>query len=302
MPANPDPDLPAGFRHRQITVGGSSLHVVEAGDPAAPPVLLVHGWPQTSYSWRHVMTAGASDAHLIALDLPGIGDSRGDPTDGSKQQLAATIHQLVDTMGLENLTLVGHDAGALVVYAYLRSYALHGAVLMDAPIPGVDPWDELMRNPQVWHFALHALPSLPERLVRGRQRDYFGFFFDNFSRDPAAVTDDARTAYANAYASDEALTAGFNWYRTLAADASTNREADNQQAVATPVLNLRADQPGADPAPFLDGLHRTGLSNVEQTVVTGAGHFLQEEAPDQVWQLIADFAGIRDRQQPRTTS
>ena len=299
MPANPDPDLPAGFRHSQIPVGGSSLHVVEAGDPAGPPVLLVHGWPQTWYSWRQVMTVGAGDAHLIALDLPGIGESSGEATNGSNQHLADTVHQLVDTMGLENLTLVGHDAGALVVYAYLRTYALHRAVLMDAPIPGVDPWDELMRNPQVWHFAFHAIPGLPERLVQHRQRDYFGFFFDNFSRNPAAITDDARTAYANAYASEEALTAGFSWYRTLAADASTNRGVDNQRAVATPVLNLRADQPGAAPAPFLDGLRRAGLRNVEQAVVTGAGHFLQEEAPDQVWQLIADFADLRGRHQQR---
>ena len=91
------------------------------------------------------------------------------------------------------------------------------------------------------------------------------------------------------------MTAGFTWYRTLPGEASTNRETDRQRAVDTPVLNLRADQPGADPAPFLDGLRRAGLSNVEQNVVSGAGHFLQEEAPGQVWQLIADFAGLSGR-------
>ena len=110
---------------------------------------------------------------------------------------------------------MGHDAGALAVYAYLRSFGLHRAVLMDAPIPGVDPWDELMRNPQVWHFAFHAVPGLPERLVQGRQRDYFDFFFDNFSRDPGSITDEACTAYADAYSSEQALTAGFAWYRPL---------------------------------------------------------------------------------------
>ena len=108
---------------------------METGYPAGPPVLLVHGWPQTWYSWRHVMKAAGHDARVLAIDLPGIGEPGGAATDGSKQQVAATIHRVVETLGLDNLTLVGHDAGALVVYAYLRSFDLHSAVLMDGPRP-----------------------------------------------------------------------------------------------------------------------------------------------------------------------
>ena len=289
-----DTDPTGELRHSQVSVGDSSLHVVEAGDTGAPPVLLVHGWPQTSYSWRNVMKAGGQEAHLLAVDLPGIGKSTGEATDGSKNAIATTLHRLVETLQLHDLTLVGHDAGAIVVYAYLRAFDLHRAVLMDAPVPGVDPWDELMRNPQVWHFAFHATPGLPEALVQGRQRQYFDFFFDNFARTPAAITQDARAAYADAYDSAAALTAGFNWYRTFGADAAANRESATGRPVDTPVLNLRADQPGADPAPFLHGLRNTGLTTVEQHVIPGAGHFLQEEAPEQIWSLIADFASLRN--------
>ena len=111
----PHDDSPSPLRHRQVGVGASSLHVVEAGDPATPPVLLVHGWPQSSYAWRHVMAAGAQGAYLLAVDLPGTGGSTGEATDGSKQQIAALLHQLVEQLGPEDLTLVGHDSRPAVL-------------------------------------------------------------------------------------------------------------------------------------------------------------------------------------------
>jgi len=108
-------------------------------------------------------------------------------------------------------------------------------------IPGIDPWDEVLRNPRIWHFAMHPIPARPERLVQGRQREYFDFFYDVLSPDPTRITAPARAAYAQAYAQDSAaLSAGFNWYRTLAQDAIDNQEASRQAAVTTPVLYVRA--------------------------------------------------------------
>jgi pimeloyl-ACP methyl ester carboxylesterase len=105
------------FRYSEVTVAGSSLHVVEMGDPEAAPFLFVHGWPESWHSWRQVMALASSQVRAIAIDLPGIGGSTGDPTDGSKRQLAAAVHGLVETMGLRDVTLVGQDVGGMVTYA-----------------------------------------------------------------------------------------------------------------------------------------------------------------------------------------
>jgi pimeloyl-ACP methyl ester carboxylesterase len=162
-----------GFRHRQVAVGASSLHVVEGGDPEAAPFLFLHGWPESWRTWEPVMEMASRTALSVAIDLPGVGESTGDPTDGSKRQLAETVHQLVAALGLRDLTLVGHDAGGMVAYAYLRAFRdLRRAVIMDTVIPGVNPWDEVLRNPYLWHFAMHQIPELPERLVQGHQREY----------------------------------------------------------------------------------------------------------------------------------
>src|ERR1700691_4480710 len=106
------------FRHSQVMVAGSSLHVVELGDPEADPFLFLHGWPESWHSWRQVMAVASQQVRAIAIDLPGIGESTGDPTDGHQRQLAAVVHGLVETMELRNLTLVGQDVGGMVTYAY----------------------------------------------------------------------------------------------------------------------------------------------------------------------------------------
>lgn len=265
------------------------MHLVEAGDPDGAPVLFLHGWPQDWHAWRQVMAAAPRGVRALAIDLPGTGGSTGDATDGSKAQIAALVHQLAGSLGLSDLTLAGHDAGAMVVYAYLRSFGLRRAVMMDAPAPGVDPWAQLAANPRLWHFAFHTVPGLPERLVQGRQRDYFDFFFNAFARTPAAITEEARAAYARAYASDAALSAGFSWYRTFPLDEAANQAAAQKGPARTPLLYLGADGPGGGSPAVLECFRAAGLTSVEQAAVPGAGHFLPEEAPGQVWQLISGF-------------
>lgn len=280
-----------GFRHRQVAVGGSSLHVVEAGDPEAAPFLFLHGWPQSWRTWGPVMSLASRHARAVAIDLPGVGESTGDPTDGSKRQLAETVHQLAVELGLRDLTLVGHDAGGMVAYAYLREFRdLRRAVIMDTSIPGIDPWEEVLRNPYLWHFAMHAIPELPERLVQGHQREYFDYFFDVLSPDPARIPDRERSAAAEAYAGDAALAAGFGWYRAFPRDAADNRRASGGVEVTTPVLYLRGEREMGRIDDYLVGLRASGLVNVEPALVPGAGHFTQVEAPEETWHLIAAFA------------
>jgi pimeloyl-ACP methyl ester carboxylesterase len=114
------------------------------------------------------MGAAGDTARVLAIDLPGIGESAGAVDRGSKRLIARAVHELVRTLGLTDFTLVGHDAGGMVAYSYLRQYSDVGrVVIMNTVIPGVDPWSEVLRNPYIWHFGLHAVPDLPEILVRG---------------------------------------------------------------------------------------------------------------------------------------
>jgi pimeloyl-ACP methyl ester carboxylesterase len=282
-----------GFRHRHVVVADSQLHVVEAGDPDGVPFLFLHGWPESWQSWRQVMTVAARQARPVAIDLPGVGASSGAATDGSKQQLAAVVHELIATMGLREVTLVGQDVGGMIAYTYLRAYQdLARVVIMDVVVPGVDPWEEVLRNPYLWHFAMHMIPALPERLVQGHQEEYFGYFYDVLSHDKQRISAEARAAYAKAYATDSALTAGFNWYRTLYQDAADNRQAAAGSPATMPLLYLRGEHESGNIDTYVQGLRAAGVTHVEQAVVPDAGHFTQEENPEQTWQLIARFAGL----------
>jgi pimeloyl-ACP methyl ester carboxylesterase len=274
------------LHHRTVDWSGGQIHVVESGDPAGPPVLLLHGWPQSAHAWRRVMRL-AREHRVLAFDLPGIGASTGAVANGTKSELAAAVHEIVVALDLPAPTLVGHDIGGMVVFAYLRTHGadLSRAVIMDTVIPGVAPWDQVRANPYIWHFAFHTIAELPERLVHGRQRPYFDYFYDILSPDPTTITDAARTAYAGAYRSAEALTAGFDWYRSFGQDAADNADSSTTD---TPVRYLRGDQEGGDIEAYAAGLRAGGLTNVTTTVVTGAGHFTPEDAPDQVWAAIAD--------------
>jgi pimeloyl-ACP methyl ester carboxylesterase len=229
-------DSPNGdLRHEQVSVGAASLHLVSAGDPGAPPVLFLHGWPECWYCWREVIEQAAHEVHAVAIDLPGVGGSSGESTDGSKRELARLLHGLIATLGLEDLTVVGQDVGGMIAYALLRAENdLARVVIMDVVVPGLDPWEEVLRNPYIWHFAFHTIPALPEGLVQGRQAEYFDYFYETIAADPSKITAEARAANVTAYASDAALAAGFNWYRMFSKDAADNRE--DSEPTETPLI------------------------------------------------------------------
>jgi pimeloyl-ACP methyl ester carboxylesterase len=281
------------FRRRQVALDGSSLHVVETGDESGTTFLFLHGWPESSRAWRDVMSLAGVRARALAIDLPGVGESVGDATDGSKAQLAEKVHELISAMDLKDVTLVGQDIGGMIVYAYLQAYEdIRRAVIMDVVLPGIAPWEEVIRNPQIWHFALHAIPSLPERLVQGRQEEYFRFFYDVLSFDPKKITPEARAAYVKAYSTDSALAAGFNWYRAFARDVEHNRDGAKRE-IQTPLLYMRGEHERAgDIGKYVDGLRAAGATSLEHAVIGAAGHFTQEEAPEETWRRIAEFAGV----------
>lgn len=166
------------LRHRAVEAEGLSIHVVEAGSPDLPAVVLLHGWPESAVAFERVMVPLSATAHVVALDLPGIGDSVAPAASNDKRTLAKYVRAAIASLGLNDVTLVGHDVGGMIVYAFLHAYAgeLRRAAILNVVIPGVDPWCDVIRNPQIWHFAFHAIPELPEMLVSGREAKYFAFF------------------------------------------------------------------------------------------------------------------------------
>ena len=225
-----------------------------------------------------------------------MGESAGS-AGGSKRQLAARVHDLVSALGLTGLTLVGHDVGGMIAYSYLRQYAdAAQVVIMDTVIPGIDPWQEVLRNPHIWHFALHAIPALPEALVQGRQAEYFDFFYNVLSADPSRITPRARAEYVSAYRSDAALTAGFDFYRAFAQDARDNAESGKTAAADTPLLYLRGERESGNIATYAAGFRSAGrtadLQPVDRGLVVGRErprYLVDDQAGDAV--ELLEFLG-----------
>jgi pimeloyl-ACP methyl ester carboxylesterase len=288
----------SNFRHQQVLVGNLSLHVAELGDPQARPVLFLHGWPQCWAEWRQVMQLAAAEFHALAIDLPGIGQSAPGATDGSKREIAAAVHGLIGRLGLDRPVIVGHDVGGMAAYAYLRGYEdTAGVVIIDVAIPGIDPWEDVIRNPYMWHFAFHAVPALPEVLTQGRQGPYFDYFYDVLATTPARISPDDRAAYVQAYATDAALAAGFDFYRAFPQDARDNLEQSGA-ATSTPVLYTRGAADHGNIDSYAHGLRDAGIRQLTTRLIPNAGHFIPEEQPAALWRHIRDFI-TSDSTEPR---
>ena len=181
---------------RTSRVDGVNLRYLTAGH--GPAVLLLHGYTQTSRMWRPIIPLLAARFTVIAPDLPGIGDSA-IPADGSDMKTAAIrIHALVKSIGLEKARVVGHDIGLMVAYAYAAQFPAETEklVVMDAFLPGVPGWEDVYNNPGIWHFRFNG--PTPEALVRGRERTYFDYFWNDFAADKThSIPEADRAAFLN---------------------------------------------------------------------------------------------------------
>jgi len=278
------------MRTSNIEIEGLSIAIREAGPADAPAFLLLHGWPQSSYAFERVIGRLATDYRVVAPDLPCIGGSQGMPKAGDKKTLARLMRGIAEACGLRQLVAAGHDVGGQIVFALLRDHPdiLSGAAIMDVVVPGVAPWEEVIRNPMIWHFAFHAVPALPETLVSGHQSTYFDFFFNALSKDRASIPAQAREIYARAYSRPESLQAGFDWYRAFPEDAKANALAP-KQPIAIPVLYLRGSAEAGDIDDYVDGLRAAGLSNVEGDIIADSGHFVADENPEALAVRLARF-------------
>jgi len=277
------------MRTQTIEHEGLALGTLTAGDRARPAIVLLHGWPQCKEVYGPVMEAFASDHFVLAFDLPEIGDSRGPPRSAEKTVLADIIVGAAERAGARSLVVAGFDVGGMIAYAAARDHGdrIAGAVVMNTVIPGIDPWEKVLSDPRIWHFAFHAIPDLPELLVTGHERVYFDFFTSVLVGNKAAVTETHRDVFARAYERPEALKAGFDWYRAMQADAGHN---SRPKKIDTPMLYLRGDADGRSPQDYLPGLKAAGASRIEGGVLPDSGELAPLEAPQAFMKAVVSFA------------
>jgi len=276
------------FEHAYAELGDVRLHYVTAGK--GPAVVLLHGWPQTWYMWREVMSGLAPRYRVIAPDLRGLGDSSR-PADGyDKKTLAQDVWHLVhDVLREESLFVVGHDWGGPTAFALAAQHreAVRRVAIFDVPIPG-DGTSVFFNNR--WHHGFHWESDLPEELTVGREDIYLGFFYRNWGARPDAISEEAQQEYLRAYRQPGAMRAGFNFYRAMRQDV-----LDNEAFIAAGKLNMpvlcyggtlgRGRGMGA-----IESWRRVA-TDVRGGIAENCGHWIPEERPEWVVeQLLAFFA------------
>jgi pimeloyl-ACP methyl ester carboxylesterase len=263
----------------KVKLDGLALAFRKAGDAGKPCLVLLHGWPQTSLAWEGVLPELGGDHFAVAFDLPAVGDSEGPPPSAEKTVIADIALAAAERLGGKNIVVAGYDVGGMIAFSCARDHGarIKGAVIMNTVIPGLDPWHTVLSDPRIFHFALHNVPDLPERLVSGRERAYFDFFYDVMAADPKHLGEAARAAYTAGYERPEALKAGFDWYRAMAKDAERNVQ---QARIETRMLYLRGDAGPASTSleDHAKGLRQAGAHHLEAGILPGSGEFAPEEA------------------------
>lgn len=282
--------LGTGFTSETAMVNGTTLHYVRGGE--GPAIVLIHGFPQDWFEYHTIMPRLAERFTVIAVDLRGIGASS--PTNGGYDAatMAQDVYELVSTLELERVYLVGHDIGGQVTYAFLRRYphAPRGALIFDSPILGIEGLDDLLGDPRIWHGSFHMIPDLPEALVGGRQEVYFRYFFDIGTRDGRGISGADLAHYAQAHSRPEQLHAAFEMYRAFPDNLAFNEEHQGTNDVP---LYLAAGE-GSPFAQLLPkqvaDLRAKGFAHVESVLIPSAVHYLVEDQPEAVAELIERYA------------
>jgi pimeloyl-ACP methyl ester carboxylesterase len=268
---------------RFANVNGVRLHYLIAGK--GDPVVLLHGYAENSHMWRPLMVELAKSHTVIAPDLRGFGQSSKPLTGYDKKTMAQDIHALALSLGYHRETVVGHDIGLMVAYAYAAQYPgeVDRIVLMDAFLPGVGDWKTVWLLRDLWHF--HFYGETPLKLVAGRERIYFEHFWNDFAADPKhSVSEIDRRFYARSYAQPGAMRAGFEVFRNFEQDAKDFAQFAETK-LTMPMLVLAGEKASGE---FLIEQARLVDTNVDGVVIKGKGHWLMEEATSEVIpQLVA---------------
>ena len=273
-----------GILSRTAEIDGAKLHYLRAG--SGTPLILLHGYTQTSRMWRPIMPLLGEKFLVIAPDLPAIGDS-GAPAEGATMKDSAVrIHTLVQSLGLRHASVVGHDIGLMVAYAYAAQFPaeVDKLALMDAFLPGVAGWEIAYNDPSLWHFRFTG--PTPAALVRGRERTYFDYYWNQFAADKTRSLPDAdRKAYTKAYARAGRLEASWAYFASWPTLAKEFAQL-SQTRLEMPVLSIGGEKSMAG---LLAQQAKLVAANVTVVTLKDTGHWILEERPQETTQALVKF-------------
>jgi len=276
--------FPAGFRMQDIETIGATLHTRVGGQ--GPAVVLLHGFADTGDMWAPLAAELARDHTVVVPDLRGMGLSSHPEIGYEKRAQALDIARVLDALSIDDAALVTHDIGNMVGYAFAAQYPTRVTkwVAMDAPLPGIGPWDEILKNPLLWHFNFRGPDA--ERLVAGRERIYLDRFYNELSADPKSIDEETRQHYAELYARPGAMHSAFAQFAAFAQDADDNKEFLAKGKLKMPVLAIGAEKSFG--TAMADDL-RFVADNVSGAVIPNSGHWLMEEQPQATIAAIRAF-------------
>jgi pimeloyl-ACP methyl ester carboxylesterase len=273
-----------GFVTQTAEVDGVKLHYTTGGH--GPAVILLHGYAETSRMWTPLLPQLGEKFTVIAPDLPGIGDSS-IPAEGLDMKTAAKrIHALARSLGVEKARVVGHDIGLMVAYAYAAQFPaeVEKLVVMDAFLPGVDGGDAVYNNPGLWHFRFHG--ETPAALVRGRERMYFDYYWNEFAADKTRSLSEAdRKAYTEAYARPGRMKAGWSYFASFPQTAKDFAQL-SQTKLTMPVLSIGGEKSLGE---VLGQQMKVVASDVTVVVLKNTGHWILEENPKGTTDALLKF-------------
>jgi pimeloyl-ACP methyl ester carboxylesterase len=266
--------FPAGFRAREIQTDGATIHVRIGGQGRA--VVLLHGYGETGDMWVPLAADLARDHTVVVPDLRGLGLSSRPDGGYDKKTQAQDVGGVLDALQIKQADLVTHDIGNMVGYAFVAQHPSRviSFVIMDAPLPGIGPWEQIIRSRALWHFSFQGPDA--ERLVAGRERIYLDRFWNEFSADPRRFSEDSREHYAALYAQPGAMHAGFNQFAAFDQDASDNQAFLAKGKLTMPVLAIGGEKSFG---PTMAVVMRATATDVRDLVIPDAGHWLMEEQP-----------------------
>jgi pimeloyl-ACP methyl ester carboxylesterase len=274
--------LGSGFESKFAQANGTRLHYVRGG--SGPPLILLHGFPEDWYEFRLVMPRLAKRFTVVALDLRGVGESAPSETGYDAANMAEDIHQFILSLGLEHVYLFGHDIGGMVAYAYARRYpeSTRGVMILDVAFPGLDPWQEILGHPAFWHVRFHQT-TLPEKLVSGRQAEYFRYFLSQFS-------DAELSHYAQSYRDPDHLRAAFETYRAFPVNEKFFVAQGGHLDLPIVIGSGEHDAFAEFVPRIAAAMRQHGCANLATETIRGAAHYVAEEKPDAVADLIERYA------------
>jgi pimeloyl-ACP methyl ester carboxylesterase len=280
----------AAIESRTADVDGLKIHYLKAGQ--GPTVILLHGYAETSRMWRPLIPRLVQSSTVIAPDLPGIGDSS-IPANGMDMTRAAdVIHGLARSLGVRDARVVGHDIGLMVAYAYAAQFPTEVTklVLMDAFLPGVEGWEPIYDNPDLWHFRFHG--PTPAALVRGRERTYFEHYWNDFAANrERSLSEEERAAYTAAYSRPGRMEAGWAYFASFPKTAEAFASL-SQAKLTMPLLSLGGEK---SLGKQLGDQARLVGTNVTVIVLPNAGHWILEEQPEATTAALLKFLSARSR-------